>query len=308
MKCITCGNEVSSNDSVCPVCGTSKAVNMQIQETGGSQNIGHINGNQQKQGSFCMMCGKPVPLGYKMCPECMNLHITEKSAPRKKKSYAWLIILLSVLILLVGAVAVGFGTGIIPTMISDLGAEETEIEENRNDEELADENSGEEEKNNGNGTENDAENKQNGTSIESKPKETVCEIVVPELSDSIITWSNAAYNAKKIGGELASINSREEFDKITADANEKNLVILWVGAQRKDGQMWEDVKWLDGTEMSFTKWLDKEPSYESDGEKEYYLMLVKIGQNWYFNDTADDITSYYSHLSDKVGFVIEKEK
>lgn len=296
MKCITCGNEVSNNDSVCPVCGTSRAVNVERQNTGA--NYGGQNNKQQ--GSFCIMCGKAVVQGYKMCPECMNSQITGTTP--EKKSYAGLIILLVVLILLVGTVAVGFGTGVIPAMISDLTFEESE---EKIDDDVTNETETKEKDADKSAEKTD--NKQNEVSVESTPKETVCEIVVPESANGIITWTNAAHNAKNFGGELVSINSREEFDKITADANEKQLVILWVGARRKDGQMWEDVKWLDGTEMSFTKWLDKEPSYESDGEKEYYLMLVKIGQEWYFNDTANDITQYYSHLTDKVGFVVEKE-
>ena len=119
MKCINCGNEVSSNELVCPYCGTSKSANQQ--NTSNNQ-----NSNQQNAGGFCIMCGKAVPFGYKMCPECTSGQLAEKSMPEKKKSYAGIIVLLSLLILLVGAVAVGFGTGIIPEFISEFSVEDAE--------------------------------------------------------------------------------------------------------------------------------------------------------------------------------------
>ena len=58
MKCVTCGNEVSNNEQVCPICGTSKAANVQSQEMHEMQN--------SASGSYCTMCGRPIPDGYKM--------------------------------------------------------------------------------------------------------------------------------------------------------------------------------------------------------------------------------------------------
>jgi hypothetical protein len=136
------------------------------------------------------------------------------------------------------------------------------------------------------------------------------EIVVPNFNDSIITWTTAAHNARNSGGELASINSFEEFEKITAEADANGLIFLWIGAKRNESQLWEDAKWLDGTKMEFTKWLDKEPSYESDGEQECYLMLIKVGEEWYFNDTSNDITKFYNseYYFSKSGYAVERVK
>ena len=106
-----------------------------------------------------------------------------------------------------------------------------------------------------------------------------------------ITWEEAYAEASSYGGELASIHSYNEFEEICNLADQYDLKVVWVGAYREDYENWEDVYWIDGTEMSFTHWYDGEPSYNYDGIEEQYLMIFKVGDTWYFNDSENDISN-----------------
>lgn len=334
MKCITCGNEVSNNESVCPYCGTSRAVNQHLQEADVVQNAVE-NNNQQKSSGFCISCGKSIPTGYKLCPECTEKQALESYVPEKKKNYTWLIVLLTVLILLFGAVAVGFWTGFFDEYIgADEASDssnrdedeknsekdtETDNDESKDKDDTDDDNTNDDNTNddntnkndntggvsgrNNDGTDDDMQSEEN-----KKNKESVYEITVLKDNDKAVSWSTAYRNANDSGGRLLCINSKEEFEKIVSmlDSYNDEIKVIWVGAKRTPGKNWENVKWLDGSNLTFTRWLDGEPTYYSDGEEELYLMIFKVGDEWYFNDAANDVSEFYPSKS--VGYIIEKEK
>lgn len=119
-----------------------------------------------------------------------------------------------------------------------------------------------------------------------------------------ITWEEAYEEASSYGGELASIHSYDEFEEICNLADQYDLKVVWVGAYREDYENWEDVYWIDGTEMSFTQWYDGEPSYNYEGIEEQYLMIFKVGDTWYFNDSENDISNPEYYYLGKMGYAI----
>jgi len=125
------------------------------------------------------------------------------------------------------------------------------------------------------------------------------------LSDS--TWEDANRYARNQGGYLACINSKEEFDKICKMADDAGIRVLWVGA-KKTGSYWSDTGWIDGTRMTFTKWLENEPSYYDEyGNSENYLVILKRDGEWYFNDEINDIGGY-DYITGRLGYIIEFDK
>lgn len=120
-----------------------------------------------------------------------------------------------------------------------------------------------------------------------------------------MTWWEAYSAAQRGSGHLVSINSEAEFYRVTQMADEYDIKVIWVGAHRNNESSWDMVSWVTGEPITFTKWYPGEPSYrDKDGTIEDMLALYKINGEWYFNDTSNDITRYYSG---KIGYVIEDE-
>ena len=120
-----------------------------------------------------------------------------------------------------------------------------------------------------------------------------------------VTWWQAVDGSYAEGGHLVSINSADEFYRVTSLAEENGIKVLWVGARRNGEASWSSVKWVTGEPLSYTKWYTDEPSYhDKDGTVEDVLALQNINGTWYFNDTPDNVTKYYAG---RIGYVIEKE-
>lgn len=104
--CPNCGKELFDEAVMCPNCKIAvseqsvieEKVNQEIpQENESEQNVGNvlsataenINQNEteenppQTQEAFCSMCGKPVPLGEKLCTDCINKQY--QSAPNQMR-------------------------------------------------------------------------------------------------------------------------------------------------------------------------------------------------------------------------------
>ena len=121
-----------------------------------------------------------------------------------------------------------------------------------------------------------------------------------------ITWNEANQYALRQGGYLVCINSAQEFNKVCALADAKGIKVFWAGAKRGLYDDWFDTYWHDGEQMYFTNWLSGEPTYYSeDGEEERYLMIFKVGNDWYYNDAINDVSQYYSG---KMGYIVETER
>ena len=128
-----------------------------------------------------------------------------------------------------------------------------------------------------------------------------------QVVKSNATFVNAEAAARKAGGHLVYINSADEFNHVCSLADAKGLKVFWVGADIINTANWNNTTWGDGTPLNFTRWYSnstvQEPTYESErGEPEDYLMVFKVGNNWYYNDAANDVAYAYSG---KMGYIIE---
>ena len=138
------------------------------------------------------------------------------------------------------------------------------------------------------------------TSLTPKPEHSYTLVV------SDVTWAQAFNDAGVVSetSYLATVNSVEEFETLTAMADAANLKMIWVGAKREINGLWDDTKWITGESLAYTKWYTGEPSYKDGEIDEYYLMLFCVSDIWYFNDAPNDVTQYYPG---KIGYIIEKE-
>jgi len=79
-----------------------------------------------------------------------------------------------------------------------------------------------------------------------------------ELGNS--SWEEAQANAEKLGGNLVSINSKEEQEFIfnTFASTDDGDIGKWIGFTDKDHEgTW---KWTDGSSVTYTNWNRGEPN------------------------------------------------
>jgi tetratricopeptide (TPR) repeat protein len=158
-----------------------------------------------------------------------------------------------------------------------------------------------------------AENDQGGTGTETPapafsppPTATPAPAHAYEVVKGDATWYQAYGDAVLKGGYLCEINSAEEFDAVAALAFENGIRVLWLGARREDSKSWDQTNWTGTNDpMTYTKWYTGEPSYiGEDDELENCLMAFNVGGEWFFNDSANDVSKFYAG---KIGWVIEKD-
>ena len=305
MKCINCGNEVSNNDAVCPVCGTTREMNQQLQNS-----VNNVQGydNQQNHGGFCMFCGRPIPSGFSVCSECAARDAIDTSSTSKKKVPVLLIVLIAVFSLLLGGVIVGFVSGYIPellfvdTMYDDISSSDEDEEEDDSDAKKAEDEAEEEE------NIEEEEPEEEPEPLPEPEPEYIQHEVYPYSSD--VTWEQANAIARGKGGYVAIPNSKAEFDELCRLASSQKLDAFWIGVKRESYQSWYDVY------IPYENWLvtgnGAEPSeydrnaYDDRGEyiEECYLMALKTSSGWRMNDTPNDISAAYK----RVGFMIERDE
>ena len=218
-------------------------------------------------------CGTKIPAGYKLCPACTERQILSNNNQGRQtvaNKNSGLVIALIVVILVGLAVAVA-GYFLI-------NSDNTERQPH------------------GNGTQNDPATVVDGPETEPEPEvNTVSsyKVVFSDTPNRLMSWDQAKREASSEGGQIVCVNSYEEFLEVCRIADEAELYMFWLGARRGSGQSWENARWLDGSQLDFTKWLANEPSYSFEGEEERYLMAVKNGDEWYFNDSFGDVTDVY---------------
>lgn len=167
-----------------------------------------------------------------------------------------------------------------------------------------------------------------GETTETEKTEEKEDIVTPAKKESTyqyvvedVTFEEAVQKAKAAGGHLATIESIDEYNKISNElsglrnsgGNGRNF---FLGARQRSDRT--DYSWLDEngnmTETSImdlgsSVWLPGEPSFiDSDtGLHEGYLEILykKADDRWYFNDTLSNPLEYYPELSGKIGYIIE---
>jgi flagellin-like hook-associated protein FlgL len=115
------------------------------------------------------------------------------------------------------------------------------------------------------------------------------------------TWQQARADAESRGGHLATITSKEEWDRVKADLGQDFNLSAWLGASNTSGNgapntgAWE---WITGEPFSFTSWRSGEPNGSMGGLNQFTdFYLIHIGSEW------DDV-----HISNPfpTGYVLEK--
>ena len=151
-----------------------------------------------------------------------------------------------------------------------------------------------------------------------KPTETEAEPVyktVYEVIQSPMSWEDAAAVCIGKGGHLATIDSYDEYEKISKLAAESGLTYLWLGAKLTPGEYdLSKQKWVTGESMSGEKWFadlwfEGEPSFQDktgDGAEENYLCIWAVG-GWTLNDQRNDLASAEGVSDAKIGYVLEKK-
>ena len=144
------------------------------------------------------------------------------------------------------------------------------------------------------------------TPIVSTPAPTIEPIVTIDTSRYNVvkadaSWNTAANNCIANGGNLVTINNKDEFAGLCALADKHKLEAVWVGGFRKSG----NIVWLNGETSDYIPWGAGEPSYrDAYGNSENFLLLVKNANGiWEYCDAVDDITSLYSG---RMGYIMEK--
>ncbi|MBQ8983112.1 MAG: zinc-ribbon domain-containing protein [Lachnospiraceae bacterium] len=131
-----------------------------------------------------------------------------------------------------------------------------------------------------------------------------------------ITWTDAKAACEARGGYLATITSEEEYDQICALADQSNVKYLWLGANiHSVDDTWGQNGWLTGEAWTYERWYPGEPSKtDLDGTEEFYLCMWKAkmeneteATTWTFNDQRNDIVGAVPSISGKLGYVLEYE-
>lgn len=159
-----------------------------------------------------------------------------------------------------------------------------------------------------------------------KTKETTSYAHRYELIVEDLTWTEANKACEERGGYLATLTSREEFERVQEQiiSEEKKAVTFFVGANRVDrfGYGWlepgkpEGYSMLDLYNALFADfWLDGEPSYEGlteDGrevEEEYVSILYRSADGrCYLNDVPEDILSAAPSYGGRIGYICEYDE
>lgn len=130
------------------------------------------------------------------------------------------------------------------------------------------------------------------------PKESTYQVVIENVS-----WTEARERCREMGGHLATVSNRAEFDKMVELADSCGLRYVWLGCHRVDDLM----VWEDTTEPEEWFWDYGEPSLidSYDGAAENYLLLW-YHNGWYYNDSRDDPEEFgYDSYAGRVGFICE---
>lgn len=120
-----------------------------------------------------------------------------------------------------------------------------------------------------------------------------------------ISWDEAARSCSELGGSLAVIKDKTDYERICALLEGTSAQYVWVGAFRENGL----IKWVDGQSYDYGVWAAGEPSVTDsyDGAAEDYIMLVRQSDGtWLYNDSRPDPMQQYSRFySGKMAYICQ---
>jgi hypothetical protein len=127
-----------------------------------------------------------------------------------------------------------------------------------------------------------------------------------------LSWVGAQDLCLSSGGYLAVINTREEFNKITAMADEQGIEFLWIGARRdvtSNTIVWERGESVDGAvdpnDRRMSLWAPGEPSFiDGDGTSEDYIILWNHDGGWRYWDSIGDLSNIWGWRG-RIAYVCE---
>ena len=104
----------------------------------------------------------------------------------------------------------------------------------------------------------------------------------------------------------------DEFNRITALADEQGIEALWVGCHRdvnSNTMVWERGesvdKAVDPDERQMSLWAPGEPSFiDDEGTAEDYILLWNHDGGWRYWDSIGDLTIYFGWRG-RIGYVCE---
>ena len=129
-----------------------------------------------------------------------------------------------------------------------------------------------------------------------------------------ISWVGAQDRCLAAGGYLAVINTREEFDQITAMADAQGVEFLWIGCHRDVNSnrfVWERDEKIDSAvdpdNNRMALWAPGEPNYIDDaGNGENYLILWNHDGGWRYWDSRSDLDTIWGWRA-RLAYVCEFE-
>lgn len=139
---------------------------------------------------------------------------------------------------------------------------------------------------------------------------------------SDMTWTQACQECLNRGGYLVRINSREEYDYIISQLNERHLsnIQFKIGGRREANS--KEYYWVDEAGKLYgdvinsdsywcaSEWMAGEPSYQDGATEEQYLDIFyhQNSGKWVWNDVPDDIVATVPEFSGKIGYICEYEE
>ena len=125
-----------------------------------------------------------------------------------------------------------------------------------------------------------------------------------------ISWAAAQDRCYRQGGYLAVINTRDEFNKITAMADEQGIQFLWIGAKRNSETkrfMWENSETVesgvDPNDLKMPLWALGEPNFQDDTG--CLILWNKDGKGWYYWDSRGDLDTLSYEWRARLAYVCE---
>ena len=132
------------------------------------------------------------------------------------------------------------------------------------------------------------------------------------IERSPLSWVDAQDRCLAAGGYLAVINTRDEFDQITAMADAQGVEFLWIGCHREVASntlVWEAEGKIDSSvdpnERRMALWAPGEPSFiDGDGTSEDYIILWNHDGGWRYWDSRGDLNLIWG-WRDRLAYVCE---
>lgn len=135
-----------------------------------------------------------------------------------------------------------------------------------------------------------------------------------------VSWLEAYNDCIARGGHLVTIESQEEYEILLKQITEQGMerCLFWLGGMRLAGS--REYHWIDeagnpkevvlnDAEEYREYWLEGEPSYESGGEEERFLILFYMTEpgKWVWNDVPDSLLETAPFYEGRVAYICEFE-